>query len=92
MGSFSHCGRAQNRAEASPMTLTCPHCHRDVEIPIPAQRVPDGLYHVIGTCRCLSCGRELVLYSSRTDQQFIDFQLVDPAREWTFEEIMDREG
>jgi len=74
------------------MTLTCPHCHRDLEIPIPGQRVPDGLHLVMGTHRCLSCGRELVLYSSRTDQQFIDFQLVDPASEWTFEEIMNREG
>jgi hypothetical protein len=63
-----------------------------VEIPIPAQHMPGGLHLVIGTYRCLSCGRELVLYSSRDDRQFIDFQLVDPAREWTFEEIMDREG
>ena len=73
------------------MTLTCPHCHRDVEIAIPGY-VPDGLHRLVGTHHCLSCGRELVLYSSRADQQFTDFQLVDPAREWTFEEIMNREG
>jgi len=73
------------------MTLICPHCHRDVEIAMPGC-VPDGVHLVAGTHRCLSCGRELVLYSSRADQQFIDFQLVDPAREWTFEEIMNREG
>jgi hypothetical protein len=33
-----------------------------------------------------------MLYASRTDQQLVEFRLVDPAREWTFEEIMNREG
>jgi hypothetical protein len=54
--------------------------------------MPDGLHLAMGTHRCLGCGRDLVLYASRADQKFIDFQLVDPASEWTFEEIMNREG
>jgi len=32
-----------------------------------------------------------MLWASRTGQQ-VEFRLIDPAREWTFEEIMDREG
>jgi hypothetical protein len=74
------------------MTLACPHCHRDLDIPIPGHLMPDGLHLAMGTHRCLGCGRDLVLYASRADQKFIDFQLVDPASEWTFEEIMNREG
>jgi hypothetical protein len=74
------------------MTMICPHCHSDMEIPIPGCQAPDGLNHLIGTHRCLSCGRDLVLYASRADQQFTDFRLIDPLRHWTFEEIMNQEG
>ena len=74
------------------ITLACPCCHRDIEIQVRSEPGQEGCHLPMGARQCPSCGKELFLYVSRKDQQFVEFNLVDPSRQWTFEEIMNREG
>jgi hypothetical protein len=74
------------------VTLACPCCHGDMEIELRCEPGQEGCHLPLGARRCLNCGKELLLYVSRKDHQYVEVRLVDPSREWTFEEIMDREG
>jgi hypothetical protein len=74
------------------MTLACPCCHGDMEIQLPCEPGQEGWHLAMGARRCRSCGKELLLYVSRKNQRYVEFRLVDPSRQWTFKEIMDREG
>jgi hypothetical protein len=52
----------------------------------------NGLYLDLGRRRCSNCARELILFGSRSNGEFVDFRLVDPLREWSMEEILLQEG
>ncbi len=72
--------------------LTCPHCRRDLEIRLDCKEMPDGFHLNLGPHRCSNCARDLTLFASRANQEFVEFRLVDPQRPWTLEEIMKQEG
>jgi hypothetical protein len=74
------------------MKLDCPSCGGCVEVQPSCANSVDGCYMNFGTLCCPTCGKELVLYATKVDEQTIDYRLVDPALRWTFEEIMNREG
>jgi hypothetical protein len=74
------------------MKLDCPSCQGALEVQPLCARNPDGCHVNLGTYRCPACGKELVLFATKVDQQTVDFRLVDPSLPWTFEEIMNREG
>jgi hypothetical protein len=70
----------------------CLHCHGDLEIELDCREMPDGPHLYLGRHRCPTCGRELALFGSRANREFVEFRLVDPFREWTMEEILNQEG
>ncbi len=54
--------------------------------------MPDGFHLNLGRQHCSSCDRDLILFASRANQEFIEFRLVDPQRHWTLDEILKQEG
>jgi hypothetical protein len=63
-----------------------------VEIHLECHEMPDGFHLNLGRQHCSHCTRDLVLFASRANKEFIEFRLVDPQREWTMEEILKQEG
>ncbi len=74
------------------LRLSCPFCHSDLEMRLDCQELPDGFHLNIGRHRCSSCARELILFATRANREFVEFRLVDPSRSWTLEEILRQEG
>lgn len=74
------------------LNLSCPNCAKRIAIPPTAEGKSAVLFEPIRLLRCPTCDRQLTLFVERTFRGNIELRLVDPAAEWTADEILRQEG